>query len=191
MLAPRASGRPRGGWKCQASARALHAQRSSSRCSGGRAEVSTNSIRSSHICSASGIDRHVRCARQPAPDVCTPRLRSPDACSQCTRCVRACARTGHDGSLRVRAGNRDRFDLDDPMVESTCVAWRRMRAGVSHGALAPSKRRTSLRSTRSGGGLSLCGVCFQLTLYLRQSIVRFEGRDGPAITSAVRKGRSA
>ena len=75
--------------------------------------------------------------REPvAPDLSHPAIAvNLDACIQCTRCVRACREEQVNDVIGYAMRGKHSeivFDMGDLMGESTCVALRRMRAGLSY-----------------------------------------------------------
>jgi formate dehydrogenase major subunit len=108
-----------------------------------------------------------------------------DACIQCTRCVRACRETQMNdviGYVGRGAQARIAFDLGDPMGESSCVACGECVQVCPTGALAPANRANALTFDRSVDSVCpFCGVGCLLTYRIKdETIVRVDGRDGPA-----------
>jgi formate dehydrogenase major subunit len=137
--------------------------------------------------SALGIDKPRFAARtQPAPDVSHPAMAvNLDACIQCTRCVRACREEQVNDVIGFAfrgAHSKIVFDLDDPMGDSTCVACGECVQACPTGALAPAKEAyLSPVETKVASVCPYCGVGCQLTYHVNDNtIVRVEGRDGPA-----------
>ena len=109
-----------------------------------------------------------------------------DACIQCTRCVRACREEQVNDVIGYAfrgAHSKIVFDFDDPMGASTCVACGECVQACPTGALAPAKRRLpdrgrqarSIRSARTAAW-----AASSPTTCKDNTIVRVEGRDGPA-----------
>ena len=123
---------------------------------------------------------------QPAPDVSHPAIAvNLDACSQCTRCVRACRETQVNDVIGYAFRGADSkivFDLDDPMGLSTCVACGECVQACPTGALAPARDANRTAVDRTVDSVCpYCGVGCQLTYHVSDNtIVRVEGRDGPA-----------
>jgi formate dehydrogenase major subunit len=134
-----------------------------------------------------GIGRPRFAARaQPAPDISHPAMSvNLDACIQCTRCVRACREVEVNDVIGYAfRGTHSQivFDLGDPMGESTCVACGECVQACPTGALAPAHEAYLAPTDRTVSSLCpYCGVGCQLTYHVHDNtIVRVEGRDGPA-----------
>jgi formate dehydrogenase major subunit len=134
-----------------------------------------------------GIDRPRFAARaQPAADVTHPAMAvNLDACIQCTRCVRACREEQVNDVIGFAfrgAHSKIVFDLDDPMGDSTCVACGECVQACPTGALAPAKDAYLAPVDKKVASVCpYCGVGCQLTYHVSDNtIVRVEGRDGPA-----------
>ena len=134
-----------------------------------------------------GIEKPRFAARaQPAPDISHPAMAvNLDACIQCTRCVRACREEQVNDVIgyAFRGGHsKIVFDLDDPMGDSTCVACGECVQACPTGALAPAKDAYLAPTDSKVASLCpYCGVGCQLTYHVNDNtIVRVEGRDGPA-----------
>ncbi len=123
---------------------------------------------------------------QPAADLSHPAMAvNLDACIQCTRCVRACREVQVNDVIGYAfRGTHSKivFDLDDPMGASTCVACGECVQACPTGALAPAKEAYLAPTNRSVASVCpYCGVGCQLTYHVSDNtIVRVEGRDGPA-----------
>ena len=109
-----------------------------------------------------------------------------DACIQCTRCVRACREEQVNdviGYAYRGAHSAIVFDLDDPMGASTCVACGECVQACPTGALAPGARRLP-GAGRQEGVVGVPVLRRRLPDHLPRrtttTIVRVEGRDGPA-----------
>jgi len=123
---------------------------------------------------------------QPEADLTHPAIAvNLDACIQCTRCLRACresqvndviglARRGHHAEIV--------FDIGDPMGESTCVACGECVAACPTGALSNASGAHLLEADKKVDSVCpYCGVGCLLTYHVKDdTIVRVEGRDGPA-----------
>jgi formate dehydrogenase major subunit len=124
--------------------------------------------------------------KQPAPDTSHPAMAvNLDACIQCTRCVRACREEQVNDVIGFALrGSQAKivFDLDDPMGQSTCVACGECVQACPTGALAPAKEAYLAPTDRTVKSVCpYCGVGCQLTYHINDNtIVRVEGRDGPA-----------
>jgi formate dehydrogenase major subunit len=124
--------------------------------------------------------------RQPGADLSHPAIAvNLDACIQCTRCLRACresqvndviglARRGHHAEIV--------FDIGDPLGESTCVACGECVAACPTGALSNASGAHLLEADKKVDSVCpYCGVGCLLTYHVKDdTIVRVEGRDGPA-----------
>ena len=124
--------------------------------------------------------------RQPGADLSHPAIAvNLDACIQCTRCLRACresqvndviglARRGHHAEIV--------FDIGDPLGESTCVACGECVAACPTGALSNVSGAHLLEADKKVDSVCpYCGVGCLLTYHVKDdTIVRVEGRDGPA-----------
>jgi formate dehydrogenase major subunit len=123
---------------------------------------------------------------QPARDVSHPAMAvNLDACIQCTRCVRACREEQVNDVIGFAfrgAHSKIVFDLDDPMGASTCVACGECVQACPTGALAPAKEAYLAPVDKKVASVCpYCGVGCQLTYHVGDNtIVRVEGRDGPA-----------
>ena len=123
---------------------------------------------------------------QPAADVTHPAMAvNLDACIQCTRCVRACREEQVNDVIGFAfrgAHSKIVFDLDDPMGDSTCVACGECVQACPTGALAPAKEAYLAPIDKKVASVCpYCGVGCQLTYHVSDNtIVRVEGRDGPA-----------
>jgi formate dehydrogenase major subunit len=123
---------------------------------------------------------------QPAADVSHPAMAvNLDACIQCTRCVRACREEQVNDVIGFAfrgAHSKIVFDLDDPMGDSTCVACGECVQACPTGALAPAKEAYLAPIDKKVASVCpYCGVGCQLTYHVSDNtIVRVEGRDGPA-----------
>ena len=123
---------------------------------------------------------------QPAADVSHPAMAvNLDACIQCTRCVRACREEQVNDVIGYACrGSHAKivFDFDDPMGESTCVACGECVQACPTGALAPAKGAYAVKADKTVDSVCpFCGVGCQLTYHVKDNtIVRVEGRDGPA-----------
>jgi len=123
---------------------------------------------------------------QPAADVTHPAMAvNLDACIQCTRCVRACREEQVNDVIGFAfrgAHSKIVFDLDDPMGDSTCVACGECVQACPTGALAPAKEAYLAPVDKKVASVCpYCGVGCQLTYHVSDNtIVRVEGRDGPA-----------
>ena len=123
---------------------------------------------------------------QPAADLSHPAMAvNLDACIQCTRCVRACREEQVNdviGFAHRGARSAIVFDLDDPMGDSTCVACGECVQACPTGALAPARNAYLAPVDRQVASVCpYCGVGCQLTYHVKDNtIVRVEGRDGPA-----------
>ncbi len=123
---------------------------------------------------------------QPAADVSHPAMAvNLDACIQCTRCVRACREEQVNDVIGFAfrgAHSKIVFDLDDPMGASTCVACGECVQACPTGALAPAKEAYLAPVDKQVASVCpYCGVGCQLTYHVNDNtIVRVEGRDGPA-----------
>ena len=122
----------------------------------------------------------------PGPDLSHPAIAvNLDACIQCTRCVRACRESQVNDVIgfAFRGAHAEIvFDLGDPMGESTCVACGECVQACPTGALMPAREAGLVAADRTVDSLCpYCGVGCQLTYHIKDdSIVRVEGRDGPA-----------
>ena len=108
-----------------------------------------------------------------------------DACIQCTRCVRACREEQVNdviGYAYRGADSKIVFDFDDPMGESTCVACGECVEACPTGALMPARGAGLVGVDKTVDSVCpYCGVGCQLTYHVKDdTIVRVEGRDGPA-----------
>ncbi|HET9047327.1 MAG TPA: molybdopterin-dependent oxidoreductase, partial [Casimicrobiaceae bacterium] len=123
---------------------------------------------------------------QPAADLSHPAMAvNLDACIQCTRCVRACREAQVNDVIGYAFRGSDSaivFDMDDPMGASTCVACGECVQACPTGALAPAKDAYLVPVDRKVASVCpYCGVGCQLTYHVHDdTIVRVEGRDGPA-----------
>ncbi len=134
-----------------------------------------------------GIDKPRFAPRaQPAPDLSHPAMAvNLDACIQCTRCVRACREEQVNDVIGYGfrgAHSKIVFDLDDPMGASTCVACGECVQACPTGALAPARDAYLAVADRTVPSVCpYCGVGCQITYHVKDdTIVRVEGRDGPA-----------
>ena len=76
-----------------------------------------------------------------------------DACIQCTRCVRACRDEQANDVIGLASRGQHAkivFDMDDPMGASTCVAMRRVCAGLSHGRVDAGARGCAVGARQIG-----------------------------------------
>ena len=108
-----------------------------------------------------------------------------DACIQCTRCVRACRDEQMNDVIGLASRGQHAkivFDMDDPMGGSTCVALRRVRAGLSDRRADAGPRRGTDGSGQVGGfALSVLRRRLPAHVHVKNdSILYVEGRDGPA-----------
>ena len=109
-----------------------------------------------------------------------------DACIQCTRCVRACREEQVNdviGYAYRGAHSSIVFDLHDPMGDSTCVACGECVQACPTGALAPAHDAYLVPSRQEGRlGVPVLrrGLPAHLPRRATTTIVRVEGRDGPA-----------
>ncbi|MBL8521624.1 MAG: formate dehydrogenase subunit alpha [Betaproteobacteria bacterium] len=123
---------------------------------------------------------------QPDPDFSHPAMSvNLDACIQCTRCVRACREEQNNDVIGYAGrGSHSRivFDFDDPMGISTCVACGECVQACPTGALAPAKAAYEVVADKTVDSVCpYCGVGCQLTYHVKDNtIIRVEGRDGPA-----------
>jgi formate dehydrogenase major subunit len=123
---------------------------------------------------------------QPLADESHPAMAvNLDACIQCTRCVRACREEQVNDVIGFAfrgAHSKIVFDLDDPMGASTCVACGECVQACPTGALAPAKEAYLVPVDKKVASVCpYCGVGCQLTYHVNDNtIVRIEGRDGPA-----------
>jgi len=123
---------------------------------------------------------------QPNADVSHPAMAvNLDACIQCTRCVRACREEQVNDVIGYAfrgAQSKIVFDFDDPMGASTCVACGECVQACPTGALAPAKDAYLTPIDRVVPSVCpYCGVGCQLDYHVHDdTIVRVEGRDGPA-----------
>ncbi|HEB77421.1 MAG TPA: 2Fe-2S iron-sulfur cluster binding domain-containing protein, partial [Methylothermaceae bacterium] len=121
---------------------------------------------------------------QPAPDLSHPAMAvNLDACIQCTRCVRACREEQANDVIGYAfrgAVSKIVFDLDDPMVDSTCVACGECVQACPTGALMPAGDVGHLPVDRKvDSTCPYCGVGCLLTFNVRGNrILYVEGRDG-------------
>jgi formate dehydrogenase major subunit len=124
--------------------------------------------------------------QSPAPDVSHPAMAiNLDACIHCTRCVRACREVQVNdviGMANRGSGNKIVFDFDDPMGESSCVACGECVQACPTGALMPAHGAGVVEAEKAVDSVCpYCGVGCQLTFQVKDNtIVRVEGRDGPA-----------
>jgi formate dehydrogenase major subunit len=122
----------------------------------------------------------------PAPDFSHPAMSvNLDACIQCTRCVRACREEQNNDVIGYAfrgAESKIVFDFDDPMGASTCVACGECVQACPTGALAPAKEAYAVVADKKVDSVCpYCGVGCQLTYHVKDNtIIRVEGRDGPA-----------
>jgi len=127
-------------------------------------------------------------AKHPAParDYSHPAMSvNLDACIQCTRCVRACREEQNNDVIGYAfrgAESKIVFDFDDPMGASTCVACGECVQACPTGALAPAKEAYAVVADKQVESVCpYCGVGCQLTYHVKDNtIIRVEGRDGPA-----------
>src|SRR5438874_10839209 len=108
-----------------------------------------------------------------------------DACIQCGLCVRACREVQVNdviGYAYRGADSKIVFDFDDPMGESTCVACGECVEACPTGALMPARGAGLVGVDKTVDSVCpYCGVGCQLTYHVKDdTIVRVEGRDGPA-----------
>src|SRR3569623_135376 len=114
-----------------------------------------------------------------------------DACIQCGLCVRACREVQVNdviGKAYRSHGSKIVFDFDDPMGESTCVAFGECVQACPTGALMPSALMDEQQITRTvyadkkvDSLCPFCGVGCQVSYQVKdEKIVYAEGRDGPA-----------
>jgi formate dehydrogenase major subunit len=121
-----------------------------------------------------------------APDFTHPAMSvNLDACIQCTRCVRACREEQANdviGYAMRGAHSKIVFDQDDAMGQSTCVACGECVQACPTGALAPAKNAYEIVADKKIDSVCpYCGVGCQLTYHVKDNtIIRVEGRDGPA-----------
>ena len=122
----------------------------------------------------------------PPPDASHPAMAiNLDACIHCTRCVRACREVQVNdviGMANRGSGNKIVFDFDDPMGESSCVACGECVQACPTGALMPAHGAGVVEAEKAVDSVCpYCGVGCQLTFQVKDNtIVRVEGRDGPA-----------
>ena len=123
---------------------------------------------------------------QPAADLSHPAIAvNLDACIQCTRCLRACRESQVNDVIGLALrGHRAEivFDIGDPMGESTCVACGECVAACPTGALSNASGAHLLEADKKVDSVCpYCGVGCLLTYHVKDdTIVRVEGRDGPA-----------
>jgi len=135
--------------------------------------------------------RFPRRAVMPAADRTHPAMAVQlDACIQCGLCVRACREVQVNDVIGMAYRNHAAkvvFDLDDPMGQSTCVGCGECVQACPTGALMPAsvldaKGKKAHEADRKVDSLCpYCGVGCQVTYHIEgPSILRVEGRDGPA-----------
>ena len=123
---------------------------------------------------------------QPKADLSHPAIAvNLDACIQCTRCLRACRETQVNDVIGLaRRGHHAEivFDIGDPMGESTCVACGECVAACPTGALSNAGGAHLVEADQKIDSVCpYCGVGCLLTYHVKDdTIVRVEGRDGPA-----------
>ena len=122
----------------------------------------------------------------PEPDVSHPAMAvNLDACIHCTRCVRACREVQVNDVIGMAgrgAAAEIVFDMADAMGASTCVACGECVQACPTGALLPAGAAAKAEPDHEVDSVCpYCGVGCQLTFAVRDNtIVRVEGRDGPA-----------
>src|ERR1700686_4532367 len=127
----------------------------------------------------------------PAPDRSHPAMAVQlDACIQCNLCVRACREVQVNDVIGMAArGHHEKivFDFDDPMGNSTCVAWGDCVQACPTGALMPATQvdangvYANAPDREVDSVCPYCGVGCQLTYKIKNDrIVAVEGKDGPA-----------
>jgi formate dehydrogenase major subunit len=114
-----------------------------------------------------------------------------DACIACNLCARACREVQVNDVIGMgfRADrHRPVFDLDDPMVDSTCVACGECVAACPTGALTPKSivdpvTQVGTREVERevASVCPYCGVGCQISYKIRDGEIAYvEGREGPA-----------
>ena len=107
-----------------------------------------------------------------------------DACIQCGRCVRACREIQVNDVIGMAgrgAATQIVFDLDDPLVSSSCVACGECVAVCPTGALTAARVGDEAVEKKVASLCPYCGVGCQVEYRVAGNrILSVEGRNGPA-----------